>query len=160
MPNNQLQQLTHSALVHLYELDLNPIGYNIIQRFCNYNQTNGLPIYYRGNAYTPFPIESSGFEKSKDTTPGNPEIRLSNIGSIITALVKAYKGLTGAQIRRYTIFSHNLDGKPGANSLEVQDYQVWSISRNNRNDLIASFSLKHSLELTGAKIPRRRIGVL
>jgi lambda family phage minor tail protein L len=160
MPNNDLQKLTHSALIDLYEIDLNPISYNIIQRFTNESNPDGTNLIWRGNSYIKYPMESSGFEKSKDSIPGNPEIRLSNLGSVVTALVKAYKGLTGAQIRRYTIFSHNLDGMPGANSLEVQDYQVWSISRNNRNDLIASFSLKHSLELTGARIPRRRIGVL
>ncbi|BAU12888.1 hypothetical protein LEP3755_34210 [Leptolyngbya sp. NIES-3755] len=158
--NNDLFKLHHDALVELYKLDLNPIGVNVVQHFVDSTLTNGNPVIWRSQTYVAYPITSSGFEKTRSGPPANPQLQLSNVSSIISALTRAYKGLLGAKIERYTIFAYNLDNAPNPNPLEVQDHQVWYISRYSKNELVGTFSLRHSLELTAVKVPRRRISAL
>lgn len=160
MAARDLLTLSHSALLDLFEVNLNPIGHSLILRFCNYSQSNGTDVSFAGKQYQAYPIQATGFEKAVSGTLPSPEISVSNVFSDISGLILTYGGMLDAQVTRLKVLAKNLDGQPGANPNEIEDYSVWYISRYQENSLVAKFTLRSPMDVNKLQLPRRRMAAL
>lgn len=71
----------------------------------NFNQF----IVYKGNKYTPAPIEYGGFQFASDGKQNRPTLRITNIYGIITDSIKNKNDLINSKLKRIKIFVKNLD---------------------------------------------------
>ena len=106
---SEIQSLSPSALVELYELDttIYPDG----GVFYFHAGTNKLtqPVVWQGKSYLPLPIEASGFELSSKGTLPRPKLAVANIGGIFSAEVISHDDLIGCKITRRRTFARFLD---------------------------------------------------
>jgi len=58
-------------------------------------------LIYKGNFYTPAPIEYGGFEFSADGKQSRPSIRLANINGVITNIIKNKNDLVKLKIEAF-----------------------------------------------------------
>lgn len=101
------------ARVHLYDLDLSRLGGDIL-RFTPGVMAGSIPASWKGNLYTPLPVEFEGASFSVQGTQARPRFRVSNIGGVATGLVLKYKDLLGATLKQWTTFDRFLDTKTDA----------------------------------------------
>lgn len=151
------QSLHQPTLLDLFELDLNPIGQNIVLRYTNTSESYNAPLQWRGLEWIPYPIDASGFEVSSSGSMPTPSLKVANVIGAVTGLILAHQGLIGAKVTRYKIFATNLDIRPGSNPNDVENTQIWYIARYTENAASVVFTLRHPLELQNVKIPRRRM---
>lgn len=155
--SSELFTLSHSAVIELFTLDLNPIGTNVVRHYCNHVYSNGGSINFQGLTYEAIPIISSdGWEKASSGTFASPTIKISNLFGQISELILEFDGLRGAKSTRLKVLAKYLDGQPtAANVVESRD--IYYISRYSENDVMVSFYLSHPLERLGLYLPRRRL---
>jgi lambda family phage minor tail protein L len=149
------EQLTGANKIELIDLDLNSIGVNAVLRFFNEQQTNGTAVAYQGNTYTPWPIQTSGFEDSTGLESATPSITTANYGAV-TALFVNYD-LRNCEVVRHVIYESDLDGMPGANPNNYLSRKTWYVSRTGDNQITAFVALRNALEIRGIEIPRRKM---
>jgi phage-related protein len=115
VPVSELQKIAPSAIIELFQLELNVAqhGTSDIYRFhagTNAVGNNGN-LVWAGNSYLAFPIEAEGFEYNG--TSGSlprPKLRASNILSTITTLLLTLpNGLEGAKVIRIRTLARYLD---------------------------------------------------
>jgi len=131
IPVAELQSIAPSALIELFELELNARmhGVNDIYRFhagTNVTGDNGNVIW-AGNTYQAMPLEAEGFEYSGNGQLPRPKIRVSNIMGTITALILSLpSGLEGAKVTRIRTLARYIDGNnfPSIDYLLTEDNSV------------------------------------
>jgi lambda family phage minor tail protein L len=158
----QLYSLSQAAKLRLYQLDTTPIvdpGVPpVVLRWHYESRDPDLVINWRGLAYQCYPVTSSGFSASTAGSLPAPRLRASNVFGFLNTVIANYGGLTGAIVRRYTILSTNVDGAPGANSLDVLDEQQWLVNRYSKiNSLEVELELVHPQLYYNIGIPKRRL---
>ena len=114
VPFSDLQQIAPSAVIELFELELNAAqhGVNETYRFhAGVNATgNNGDIIWNSQAYMRFPLEAEGFEYSGQGQLPRPKLRISNIFGNITALILTLpNGLEGAKVTRIRTLGRYLD---------------------------------------------------
>lgn len=157
----EIQSLSPSALIELFQLDLSSLGDNV---YFFHAGTNGLrqEVFFAGNSYVAFPIEATGFERNARDKPARPKITASNVTGVMSALVMFYDDIVGAQLIRIRTFARFLDainfpsGNPNADPGEyVSD--VWFVERKlNEDKQVVSWELASALDLSGVYLPRRQ----
>lgn len=112
IPFSELQSNSPSAIIELYELqlDLAIHGSSTIYRFhAGVNATGtSADIVWAANAYQQLPIEAEGFEYTGNGQLPRPKLRVSNIMGTITALIAATP-LEGAKVTRIRTMARYLD---------------------------------------------------
>jgi lambda family phage minor tail protein L len=160
----ELYKLAPSAIIELYELDCTAQGGSVF-RF--HNGTNSLSqnLVWKGNTYTRFPIDVTGFELSGDGAFPRPKLRVSNALSAVTTLLLSYKELLGAKVTRKRTLKKFLDAVnfPGGvnatadTTAEFAD-DIYYIDRKVKEDRNSvEFELAAATDLAGVFIPRRQI---
>ena len=132
-------------------------------------------IVYRGNQYTPAPIEYGGFEFSSDGKQSRPSIRLANVNGLITNVIKNKNDLVNSRLKRLKVFVKNLDDEnfsDGKNPFfgyrtkrnSVQGYgqsffeENYIINRKTtENKYIIEFELSSPLDFENQFLPNRKI---
>jgi len=113
VPFSDLQQIAPSAVIELFELELNAAqhGVNETYRFhAGVKVGSNQNIVWAGNEYLRFPIEAEGFEYSGQGQLPRPKLRVSNIFGTITALLLTLpNGLEGAKVTRIRTLARYLD---------------------------------------------------
>lgn len=115
VPVSDLQAVAPSAIIELFQLELNTTQHDANETFyfhagVNATGTNGN-IIWNSQAYLAFPVEAEGFEYSGNGQLPRPKIRISNILSTITALLLTLPdGLEGAKFTRIRTLGRYLDG--------------------------------------------------
>lgn len=106
--HSELQSLSPSALVEMFELNLTAKG-GPVYRFCA--DTNPLTndIVWQGNQYTRLPIEAEGFAKNSNGTLPRPTLRISNILGSMASLARQYGYFLGCKLVRKRTFARFLD---------------------------------------------------
>lgn len=157
VPIVDLLQLSHSAIVELFEVDLSTIGTPTTFRFCNYlNGSND--VVWQGKTFAAYPIQVSGFEFTGKGQIPTPTMILSNTFSTITSLCDRYDDLVGAKVTRRRTLAKFLDGSPTANPNWEYAPDVFFIDRKASETKVAvTFELASSLDMEGVKIPLRII---
>ena len=131
VPFSDLQAIAPSAVIELFQLDLNAAQHGADETYyfhAGVNATNNGDIIWNGQAYLAFPIEATEFEYTGTGSLPRPKLRISNIyGNIygvITGLILTLpNGLEGAKVTRIRTLARYLDAAnfPDAGILLTED---------------------------------------
>lgn len=140
--------------VELFEADLTPLGGTT---FYFHNYTYGS-LFFQGNEYEPYPIRIEGLEYKTNGTLPEPHVFLSNVGSQISALLRAYGDCLGAKItRRLTLFEY-LDDQPGADPTQEWPPDIYFIEqRASETNSEVEFVLKSAADIQNKQLPGRQM---
>ena len=119
---------------------------------------SGSDVSFGGQAYTPIPITSAGFQASSEGALPRPTITISNVNKFIQPYVLAHNYFQGAKYTRTRTLSQYLDSGATPDSTQYMPLQVWYI------DMIVSMTKQHitfglvsPLDRPGMMIPARQI---
>lgn len=113
--------------------------------------------------FSPFPIESTGFNFDGEQLP-RPKIRIANVNQMIGGLTRGNGDLVGAKICRWRTFAKYLD--PQNYVLGVSEHDptaffppdVFYIERKvQETKLLLEFELVSAMDLQGIQLPRRQV---
>lgn len=160
----EIQKLSPSAIVVLFEIDATNIG-GEVYRF--HPGTNGLTsdLVWQGNAYSPFPIEATGFEWNGKGQMPRPKLSVSNVLGTVTSLVRLYDDLAGCKVTRIRTLAKFLDAvnfpggtNPTADPTAEFARDIYFIDRKaNENRDLVEFELAAAIDLAGVGLPRRQV---
>lgn len=162
--STEIQKLTPSARIELFEVDLTAQG-DSVYRF--HAGTNALlnPIVWQGEQYFPWPAQASGFDFNTSGQIPRPKLALANVNGTLTALVLALNDCVGAKVTRKVTFARFLDAvnfvdgvNPTADPNSYLPDEVFYIDRKAREDsTVVEFELTAAFDVTGVMLPRRQI---
>ena len=168
-PVSELQAIAPSAIIELFELQLNTAiqGSNTIYRFhagTNATGTNG-DVVWAGNTYQAFPIESEGYEYSGNGQLPRPKIRISNIFGTITSIILVTP-LEGSKITRIRTMARYLDAvnfPGGINPLGTPDptcewpREIYVLDRKSAETReVVEYEMCAAFDLIGVRAPKRQ----
>jgi lambda family phage minor tail protein L len=170
VPVSELQQIAPSAIIELFELQLNAAqhGSNDTYRFHAGTSLNSNgELVWAGNAYLRFPVEAEGFEYNGQGTLPRPKVRVSNILGTITALLLSLpKGLDGAKVTRIRTLARYIDAvnfPGGVNPYGTPDptaefpREIYFIDRKSTETRdVVEFELAAAFDLAGVRAPKRQ----
>jgi len=178
MLSSDLQKLSVTGLVTLYELDATKLGAGIMRWHGHVSfedwaiinpdaKTVKSDIIWQGQTYSPIPIQTDGLEMRGDGKASMPSLALANnlngIQGAISALCLRHDDFGGSRITVYNTLAQYLDadnfsdGNPQANSSEFRK-QVWYIEQKvSENASQVTFELSNPIDFEGARIPSREI---
>jgi lambda family phage minor tail protein L len=170
VPVSDLQQIAPSAVIELFQLELNAAQHGVNETYyfhAGVNATNSGDIIWNGQAYLAFPIEATEFEYTGTGSLPRPKLRVSNIYGTITGLILSLpNGLEGAKVTRIRTLARYIDGvnfPGGTNPLGTPDptaefpREIYYIDRkaSENRDLI-EFELAAAFDLVGVRAPKRQ----
>lgn len=182
--NNELFNLTPSALVTLYEIDVSDLYYSDdyfqnssepIFRFHNEQKLFNNIIVWNGNSYYPVPIATDGFQYSARGSLPTPRISITiqdNTAPEVIRLknyLRSNNELAGAKLTRRRTFAKFLDAvnwdliggtpngfAPDPNSELVPDIYLFS-RKSADNKSYLEYELTSVIDLDGTKLPNRLV---
>ncbi|UNK06503.2 phage minor tail protein L [Psychrobacter raelei] len=160
--NKAITQLEQDVLLELFDVDFTKFGGDVYH-FCNQTNELGQPIVWKGVTYLPYPITADGFELKNTGASNRPNITLSNLYGLVTAVVEDYQGGVGAVVTRRQVYAQHLDAINFANGNPNADPNQQLVSRyvierySALNNQTATFELAVPSETDGAMLPRRII---
>lgn len=156
--NQELQNFAQSGYVELFDIDTTVIGGASVYHFVHDNYTS-TEILWRGNYYSPFPLEATGFEWSGNTSaPPKPTFVVSNVNQFLLAAVLSLGDLVGAKVTRWRTFQRFLDGQSDADPNGHLPTDVYLIDQKvTHNKSTIQFSLISPMDRQGLMLPRRQI---
>ena len=165
-----IQVLTPGDEVKLFELDVRPLGGDLL-RFHGYK--NLAPIVWAGESYVPWSIEAEGFERDGRGSLPTPTLRVGNIGmtsegvvipGMITSLCRQFDDLVGCRFTYIRTLGKYLDavnfpgGNPTANPSEEMPREIWIVEcKTSATATTVEFELRSALDFQNQKIPGRQI---
>jgi hypothetical protein len=169
-PTSELQGIAPSAVIELFELQLNVAqhGVNDTYRFHAGTSLNSNgEVIWAGNAYTRFPVEADGFAYEGKGTLPRPTIRCSNVlGTITSILLGLPTGLEGAKVTRIRTLARYIDAAnfPGSvNPYGTPDptaefpREIYYVDRKSTETRdVVEFELAASFDLIGVRAPKRQ----
>ena len=169
VPVSDLQAVAPSAVIELFELELNATQHGASEVFRFHAGTslnNNGELVWAGNSYLRFPIEADGFEYSGNGQLPRPKIRCSNIMGTITALLLSLPdGLEGAKVSRIRTLARYIDGAnfPGGVSPYSPDptaefpREIYYVDRKTTETRdVVEFELAAAFDLAGVRAPKRQ----
>jgi lambda family phage minor tail protein L len=168
--NAELQKVAPSAVIELFQLELNAAQHGVNETYyfhAGVNATNSGDIIWNGQAYLAFPIEATEFEYTGTGSLPRPKLRISNINGTITGIILTLpNGLEGAKVTRIRTLARYIDGvnfPGGTNPLGTPDptaefpREIYYIDRkaSENRDLI-EFELAAAFDLVGVRAPKRQ----
>lgn len=160
---SEIQSLSPSALIELFELDMTPKGGT---KSYFHAGTNALmqPVTWQGVQYVALPIETEGFDVSSKGVLPRPKMRIANINGLFSAEVRAKDDLIGCKVTRRRTFARYLDavnfpnGNPYADPNQKFQDDVWFVDRKvNENKYMIEWELASVFDLQGVMLPYRQV---
>jgi lambda family phage minor tail protein L len=170
VPVSDLQQIAPSAVIELFQLELNSAQHGVNETYyfhAGVNATNSGDIIWNSQTYLAFPIEATEFEYTGTGSLPRPKLRVSNIYGTITGIILTLpNGLEGAKVTRIRTLARYIDGvnfPGGTNPLGTPDptaefpREIYYIDRkaSENRDLI-EFELAAAFDLVGVRAPKRQ----
>jgi lambda family phage minor tail protein L len=170
VPVSDLQAIAPSAVIELFELELNVTQHGVadVYRFhAGTNLNSNGELVWAGQNYQRFPVEAEGFEYSGNGQLPRPKVRCSNILGTITALLLSLpNGLEGAKVTRIRTLARYIDGANfpgGINPYGTPDptaefpREIYYVDRKvaETRDVV-EFELAASFDLAGVRAPKRQ----
>jgi lambda family phage minor tail protein L len=170
VPVSDLQAIAPSAVIELFELELNVTQHGVADTYRFHAGTslnaNG-EVVWAGNSYLRFPVEADGFEYSGQGQLPRPKLRVSNILGTITAILAGLPdGLEGAKVTRIRTLARYIDAVnfPGnVNPYGTPDptaefpREIYYIDRKTVETRdVVEFELAAAFDLTGIRAPKRQ----
>lgn len=160
----EIQSLSPTARVELFELDMNVTTSGGKKYFHAGTNELGVPVVWQGVEYQPWPIIAEGFDKSGQGKLPRPKIQVSNLNGLISAEVMANDDLLGCRVIRRATHARFLDavnfpnGNPTADPSQHFPDEVWYIDqKTSENRLMVEFELASPFDLMGVQLPNRQI---
>ncbi len=153
--------LTPDARIELIELDLSPLGGDVLRLHAG---TNGFhqPIKWQGNDYMPAAIEATGFEVSGEGQVPRPKLTIGNVSGVITGFLFDYDELRGATFTRIRTLGKYLDaanfpnGNPGADPTQEFPREVYTLDRVSRdNGAVVEWEMGAPYDVLNTQLPAR-----
>jgi lambda family phage minor tail protein L len=170
VPVSDLQQIAPSAVIELFQLELNAAQHGVNETYyfhAGVNADDNGNIVWDGQEYLAFPIEATEFEYTGTGSLPRPKLRISNINGTITGIILTLpNGLEGAKVTRIRTLARYIDGvnfPGGTNPLGTPDptaefpREIYYIDRkaSENRDLI-EFELAAAFDLVGVRAPKRQ----
>ena len=152
--NESIKQTYIGDLIELWDIDATALGGSFLRLSPHiFAQTE-----WRGNFYTPFPIEFSIAEKAIDRAPPRGTLRVSKVNRTVFLQALQYGDLIGANVTRWRTLTKYLDGQPEEDpnahfpieQYEIIQKSVFSLER-------IEFVLASVFDTPNIKIPKRQI---
>lgn len=153
----EVQKLEQDALIELFLVDLTRQGGGI-SGYHNQRANGAAVLTFGSQDFDPLPLETEGFAHNGTEAPPAPTVKLSNIGSFITALAAQYNGLVRAKVTRIRTYrKHLADGSdPDATAKFAED--TYFVNRKtNENKTSFEIELGSSLDVEGIELPFRKM---
>jgi phage-related protein len=110
---NAIQEISPSALIELFQLELNVTQHSVAETYYFHAGTNSndyQELIWNAQPYMALPIEVEGFEYTGQGTLPRPKMRISNLMGTITALILTLpEGLEGAKLTRIRTLARFID---------------------------------------------------
>ena len=110
---NAVQEISPSALIELFQLELNVTQHGVAETYYFHAGTNSndyQELIWNAQPYMALPIEVEGFEYTGQGTLPRPKMRISNLMGTITALILTLpEGLEGAKLTRIRTLARFID---------------------------------------------------
>jgi phage-related protein len=110
---NAVQEISPSALIELFQLELNVTQHGVAETYYFHAGTNSndyQELIWNAQPYMALPIEVEGFEYTGQGTLPRPKMRISNLLGTITALILTLpEGLEGAKLTRIRTLARFID---------------------------------------------------
>lgn len=165
MIQSEIQSLSPSAIVELFELDYSNYTSGTIVRFhAGTNQLNS-PVVWKGVEYIPMPIEATEFEMSTSGSLPRPKMRVANVDGIISATIMTFDDLVGAKVTRKRTMVKFLDAvnfqggvNPTADPSQAFQDDIWYVERKvSETRYMVEWELSSAFDLMGVKLPYRQV---
>lgn len=170
IPVSELQKIAPSAVVELFELQLNVTQHGVadIYRFhAGASLDANGDVVWDGDTYLRFPVEAEGFAYEGKGQLPRPKIRVSNILGSITAVLLTIPGeLNGAKVTRIRTLARYLDAvnfPGGVNPYGTPDStaefprEIYYIDRKSIETRdVVEFELAAAFDLAGVRAPKRQ----
>lgn len=157
-----IQGLEPGARVALFELDATAIAGGGLLRFHGYQQAGS--IWWQGNEYTAWPIQTEGFAKTSEGQQPAPKLSVGNVDGSISSLCILLDDLVGAKLTRHVTLGQYLDarnfdaGNPTADPEQEFPQDVWFIEqKTSETNEAVEFELSSALDFQDAQLPRRQV---
>jgi len=168
-PISELQSANPSAIIELFELELNQAqhGATTVYRFHAGTNESSTNIVFGGNTYTRLPVEADGFEYTGNGQIPRPTIRIANIeGTISAILAQLPNGLEGAKVTRLRTMARYLDdvnfdggtnpyGTPDSTALLPSEIYIVNQKKAETRQLV-EYELAASFDLQNVRVPKRQ----
>lgn len=144
VPFSELQQIAPSAVIELFQLELNLDQHGVNDTYYFHAGTSTFDnrnVVWNGQAYLAFPIEATDFEYTGTGSLPRPKLRISNILGTITALILTLpNGLEGAKVTRIRTLARYLDSVnlPPTGILLLEDDSFFLLEDGGRIGLEAA----------------------
>ena len=159
----EIQSLSPSAIIELFELDATALGGTVIRFHCGTNELKGSVIW-QGYAYSPLPIEAEGFDIQTRGSLPRPKIRLANTAGLFSYEISAYDDLVGCKVTRKRTLAKYLDaanfasGNPTADPNQKFSDDIWYVEQKvSENKHLIEWELASPFDLMGVLLPYRQI---
>lgn len=149
------QKLTQDAQVHLYEVDLTPLGNNYVVRFTRHGRPGGN-VTFNGNVYTPWDVDVSGFSWDGNGAFPQPKLKLANMLGTLTSLAQTYGDFIGATFTRIRTYEKYLDDGASPDPSAIMRPDVFTIEqKTEQNKVYIEWRLSSIIEETDRLLPGR-----
>ena len=148
-------------IVTLFDLDLTAVGDPTVLHFTYGGNGNSVqPVSFQGVTYVPVELTTEGWAVSGSGPFPQPTIRVSNVNSLFSGLVRQYQDLIGAQLTRKRLFASFLDGGvnggQGNNALFAIDvYNLYQKTAHNK--MYVEWKLASAVDQQGQTLPARMV---
>lgn len=158
----KLQIAAPGKLVELFDLDLRPIDPTVqVLHFVPSTRevvgTGGL-IRWQGNQYVPLPIEIDPITVSGSGALPRPKVRISNVFSTVTDILRTYGRIGGAILTRWQTFSDFLDDGSAPTPAAAFPTDVFVFDRViSHNKSQVEIECRSFLDFEKRKLPARQM---
>lgn len=150
------------ALIDLFEVDLQPLGGDIIRFHSGANGYYG-DVIWKGLQYTAYPIAVEGFETKNEGAYSRPTMKVANITGLITGINADFDDALGAVVTRRQVPVNALDavnfpnGNPDADTTQeaVSRYLIEEMAEETFETV--TYNLATPIDCDNAIIPARTI---
>jgi lambda family phage minor tail protein L len=151
------------AVVRLYELDLSSINSAYTGAagpvVCFHDNPDGGTVIFDGTSYDPWPINADSFEINMRGPFPRPKLSVSNIGSVVSSLLREYADCVGAILTVRQTFKAYLTQPAGSEPANKQFTPlIFVVERKTaETNTVCSFDLASPMDAEGILLPRRQV---
>lgn len=160
--NQESQQLAATALLDLFELDLNPIGTDLQLYLVSATSSNYQPIIFGGQTYIPFPVSMTDQGYDGQGSIIRPKLKVSNINGFVSSLLLQNQDLVGATVTWTRVFARFIDSVNFQNGISPytpdpsaayapEIFYIFRKTGENQQEI--GMELATSFETDGKKLP-------
>lgn len=157
---NDVRQGWHDAIIEMFEIDLSTIGEGFSGQYFITNEImpDNSFVKWKGQDYSPLPLEAGGFDITTKGQIPQPEITIANVFGTFSSLITSADDLVGAKVtRRRTLFKYLDNGTSPDSSQEFPEDVFYIERKTAETNTAISWQLASRIDLEAVLLPRRVI---